>query len=106
MTGILVPIETALPNVTFFAKQSTSFSIPWITVTCTLNGILTSLIIARILYVSHKAKSTSSYTGVIAILVESAIPFSLVGIAFAICVGRNFTPSVTLAAVYGILGVM
>jgi len=102
--GVVSLVETALPNATFFAKQSTNFAIPWISLTTILNVSLTALISGRILYVAYKVRSSSistSYTSVVAILVESSLPLSVLGVAFAVTLGKNFSPVVALSDIWG-----
>ncbi|KDR83274.1 hypothetical protein GALMADRAFT_877005 [Galerina marginata CBS 339.88] len=99
--GVTVPIEIAISNTTFLSKPSTNFSIPWISLVTIVNTTLTALIIGRIVYVAHKTKSNSDYTGLVSMLIESALPLSLVGIAFAVCVAQSSLPTVPLAMVLG-----
>ncbi|KAF8880098.1 hypothetical protein CPB84DRAFT_1656811, partial [Gymnopilus junonius] len=103
--GILVPVEIGVSHTSFFAKPSTNFSIAWISLTCTLTTTMTGLIIGRILYVAYETRLATDYTGVISMLVESAAPLSVAGIAFAVCVAKGSLGFVPLADVWGALAV-
>lgn len=103
--GLFFIVGTAIPNATFFLEQTTNFSVPWISLGTSLNVILTGLIVGRIFYASRQVHS-SNYTGVVAILVESAIPLSLSGIAFVITMRANVIESFPLATLNGSLNVL
>ncbi|KZT23592.1 hypothetical protein NEOLEDRAFT_1069387 [Neolentinus lepideus HHB14362 ss-1] len=108
VTAVLSVVESALPGSSFFQSQATSFGIPWIALTCAYNVMMTALIVTRILRVQHQVKSSAlsserarMYTGIVAILVESALPFTILGIAFAVILGKNLPTEVALAAIWG-----
>lgn len=103
-------IQSAVPNANFFQKSTTNFSVPWISLSSGLNIIVTALIAGRILYVRYKygrvlsqasGHSTFSYTGVVAILVESALPLSIVGIIFSIFLSKGLSSAIFLAVTDG-----
>lgn len=66
---------------------------------------MTGLIIGRIRYIAHQTRLGTDYTGIISILVESAAPLSLSGIAFAVCVAKGPLGFVPLANVWAALAV-
>jgi len=103
--GLLFIVSTAIPNATFFVEQPTSFSVPWISLGTSLNVILTALIVGRLVYASRQAHS-SNYTGVVAILVESAIPLSASGIAFVAAMHAGVIESFPLATLNGSLNIL
>lgn len=100
-------IESALPLSSVFAKQSVSFAIPWISLTCGLNAMITILIAGRIIYLSRAIsgvlprENSRIYTNIVAILIESALPFTLLGIIFAITLGKNIQESVAFSDIWG-----
>ncbi|PPR00916.1 hypothetical protein CVT26_015526 [Gymnopilus dilepis] len=106
VTGFFFIVETAHPEAPFYLAQSTNFSVPWISIASGLNTLLTALIVGRILYVSRQNNTLSYYTGVIAILVESAIPLALSGIAFVICMALNLIENLALASIMGALNIL
>ncbi|ESK90420.1 hypothetical protein Moror_13668 [Moniliophthora roreri MCA 2997] len=96
--SIVSLIQSALPGSSWFGQSSVDFAVPWIALTCSLNIIITILITVRLLIARRqinkvlKSKELSQvYTGVIAILVESALPFSVLGIILAALLGAGNT---------------
>lgn len=100
-------VQSALPNSSFFTKQSVKFAVPWLVLTCGLNALLTGLITGRILTLARRAKGilpremTDLYSGMVAILIESALPFTILGIIFAILLGRGLPEDIALAVIWG-----
>jgi len=108
--GIVALVQSAAPGSSIFAQQSVNFVIPWVSLTTGLNVILTGLITLRLLSARHyliKADLTEArelskvYTSVVAILVESALPFSILGIIFAVLLGKQVTIYVVLSVFWG-----
>ncbi|ESK83249.1 hypothetical protein Moror_15078 [Moniliophthora roreri MCA 2997] len=96
--AIVSCVRSALPGSSFFASDTINFAIPWIALTCGLNAILTGLITARLLIARRRLKTvlgsneySTVYTSAISIIVESALPFGILGITFAILLGRGNT---------------
>jgi len=94
--GIFFVVGTALPDAALFLGGAGSFAVPWISVATALTTILTGLLVGRILYVSRQLNFSSDYTGVIAIIVESAIPLALGNLAFVI---SNAVPGGSVVAI-------
>ncbi|KDR66736.1 hypothetical protein GALMADRAFT_216826 [Galerina marginata CBS 339.88] len=92
--GIFFIVATAVPDAAFFS--ATNFAVPWISIATTLMIILTGLLVGRILYVSRQMNFSSDYTGVVAIIVESAIPLAVGNLAFVIA---NATPGGAIVAI-------
>lgn len=103
--GIFVPVEIAMADIPFFSKSPANFSIPWISLTCGLNTTLTGLIIGRILYIAHETRLGTNYTGIIAMLIESAAPLSISGIAFAVCAAKSTPGFVPVSNIWATLAV-
>jgi hypothetical protein len=105
--SLLTTLQSALLNDTFLAN-STNFYIPWISLTSGLNFIVTGLIVFRILSISHQSRGKIAteahqvYTSAAAILIESALPFSILGIVFAVESAKNEPPQEALAFIWGI----
>ncbi|THV02666.1 hypothetical protein K435DRAFT_852690 [Dendrothele bispora CBS 962.96] len=93
----------------FLAKQTVSFAVPWIALTSAFNILVTALIAGRLLWARNQMRvvlgneQTSVYTGVVAILVESALPFSIVGIIFAALLGKDNPVELVFTSVWGTL---
>ncbi|KZT23819.1 hypothetical protein NEOLEDRAFT_517483 [Neolentinus lepideus HHB14362 ss-1] len=93
--GIIATVESALPGSNFFQEHTTNFAIPWVSLSCALNAIVTILIASRILSARREirailpSQAADQYTGIVALLVESAFPFTAFGIFFAVTLGQN-----------------
>ncbi|KAJ7770896.1 hypothetical protein DFH07DRAFT_1057952 [Mycena maculata] len=93
--AILLIYESAIPGASFFAGDSVSFGVPYFWLTISLNIITTSLICGRLLSVRNRVRSIlgeqycQTYTGVVACLLESALPFTVLGIVYVISYARN-----------------
>jgi hypothetical protein len=104
--SLMALTESALPNSSFFEKATTDYTIPWLALTCGLNAIVTILISGRIIYYArlpsaNETTTRSSQTSVIAILVESALPFTILGILCAVYFGKQEAPELAFAVVWG-----
>ncbi|KAK7019678.1 hypothetical protein VNI00_018023, partial [Paramarasmius palmivorus] len=108
--AIIALIQSAMPGGSIFAQESVNFLIPWISLTSSLNVLLTALIAYRLLSARRhllatnitEAKELSAvYTGVVAILVESALPFSVLGILFAVLLGVQNTAYTMVSVLWG-----
>ncbi|KAJ7823562.1 hypothetical protein B0H14DRAFT_3469914 [Mycena olivaceomarginata] len=73
--AILLIYESAIPGASFFAGDSVSFGVPYFWMTISLNIITTSLICGRLLALQ--------------VLLESALPFTILGIVYVISYARN-----------------
>ena len=109
MLSLISLVQSALPNASLFQASTSNFSVPWIALTSALNLIVTGLIAGRILYMGHKygqvlsqSKSHSSpYTSVVAIIVESALPLSIVGIVFSAVLKQEAPVEIFFAITFG-----
>ena len=106
--SLIALTESALPNSSFFVKTTTDFTVPWLALTCGLNAIVTILISGRIIYYARLASTTglssgrsSSHTSVVAVMVESALPFTILGILCAVYFGKQQAPELAFAVVWG-----
>ncbi|KAJ8076158.1 hypothetical protein PM082_022143 [Marasmius tenuissimus] len=106
--AIVSCVQSALPGSSFFATNALNFGIPWISLTCALNVILTGLISVKLLWARRRMNRllqsrelTDVYTGVVAILVESALPFSVLGIVFAVLLAKGNFAYAIFSAVWG-----
>ncbi|KAJ7599443.1 hypothetical protein C8J56DRAFT_1094301 [Mycena floridula] len=71
----------------------------WAVLSVSLNIIVTALIAFRLLK-AHRIEAINTYTSIVAILVESALPFSILGIAFAVTFGANIVEGAALVLVW------
>ncbi|KAJ7574915.1 hypothetical protein C8J56DRAFT_1172590 [Mycena floridula] len=89
--------QTAQPNNNFFRGKTVNYTVVWVALSVSLNILVTSAIVFRILRVRNMCKKQLSgntsmlatYTGISAVLIESALPFSIIGIIAAVTYGKN-----------------
>lgn len=104
--AILSVIASAIPGSTFFEGTAVSFGVPWIAISAGFNLMMTSLICYRIIRMRFQLRMfmepevKQMYTGVVAILVESALPLSIVGIIFAVLLGINQPYAVMVSGIW------
>ncbi|KAJ7214241.1 hypothetical protein C8J57DRAFT_1732750 [Mycena rebaudengoi] len=96
--GIMTVVQGAVPGSNFFRGKVVDFGVPWASLSVSLNVTITALISYRILRArsiikklreGEGSKSLNVYVGIAAIFIESALPFSVLGIIFAITYGKN-----------------
>lgn len=99
-------VASAVPNGSFFGGRAINFGIPYYTLSISLNVIMSSLIIGRILYISKKVeaalghKRACMYTSVSATIVESALPYALIGFMFLVPYGLSSETAIGFGQVY------
>ncbi|TFY68130.1 hypothetical protein EVG20_g3679 [Dentipellis fragilis] len=105
--AISTVVEGALPGASIFVGRSIDFGIAWVSLTVGLNVIVTVLISTRLLMMRNVARSVLSpdmakmYTSIMAILVESALPFSVLGIGFVVTYAKSSPTEFAFACVWG-----
>ncbi|KDR71459.1 hypothetical protein GALMADRAFT_281746 [Galerina marginata CBS 339.88] len=105
--GILTVIESALPSSRFFAGRVQAFGVTWVALTVAFNVVVTSLICGRIIvaHMSIKRLGVADHAaerwGIIAILIESALPFSVAGIIHSVLFGISNQWVVLIGDVWG-----
>jgi len=87
--GIFTSIESALPNASIFSGRAQSLGVPYVAITTAYNVLVTSLICGRIFFMHLSIRRLgvsfgAEQWGIIAILIESALPFSIVGVIFTV----------------------
>ncbi|EJD00199.1 uncharacterized protein FOMMEDRAFT_112550 [Fomitiporia mediterranea MF3/22] len=107
--GLITLVESALPGANFFRGNPVNFGVPWVALSVALNIVATTLICTRIMIARrqlNKAQNTNDrmpeYTGAMAILVESSLPVSLLGIVFAVTFGKNLDISLAFTQIWGV----
>jgi len=105
--AIITTIESALPGASIFQGLPTNFSISWLALTVSFNLIVTLTIIGRLLVTYLTVRGSlgpalsRTYIDVSAVLVESALPFSVLGIGFLVCQVLNSDVVFAFAFVWG-----
>ncbi|EIM91774.1 uncharacterized protein STEHIDRAFT_46076 [Stereum hirsutum FP-91666 SS1] len=104
---IITIVESALPGAFLLNGAAANFGVPWVSLSVSLNVILTAMICGRLLMMRRMTLSMMTpemgnmYTGVMSILVESALPFSVVGLGFVVTYAKSSPTSNAFAYVWG-----
>lgn len=108
--AIITVVMSGLPHANFFQGAPVNFGIIWISSTVGFNVIVTVLISSRLIIARKNLRQSQAivdlkfrdeYTGAVAILVESAAPFSLLGIVFVILYAKSLPEEVFFSNVWG-----
>ena len=93
--AIVTLYQSARPGEHFFQGSTVDFGVPWAVLSVSLNVTITTFIVYQLLRVRSQLAgilpddALQTYTGICAILVESALPFSVLGIVFAVTYGMH-----------------
>ncbi|KAF9234862.1 hypothetical protein BU15DRAFT_52017 [Melanogaster broomeanus] len=104
--GIVQLYVDGSPNGDFFVGIAAQVGVAYISIAICLNIVLTSLICGRIIHYGRQfgqylgSASSSTYYGVVAIIVESAIPYTLSGIAFVVAYALNSDLTISFLSIY------
>ena len=83
--------ESGRPNGNYFAGIATEFGTTWNSLTFSFNVIVTTLICGRIIYIGRRCafsdEGRRAYTGAVAIVIESALPFTIGSMTYVITYG-------------------
>ncbi len=102
----MTTVETALPNSSFL--RAANLVVPWVSLSVGLNIIVTSMICFRLLQMRAVVREALTsemsrvYTSIAAILIESAAPFSIIGIGVVITTAQKGPPALVLSYIWGI----
>ncbi|KAI0755632.1 hypothetical protein C8Q74DRAFT_1373406 [Fomes fomentarius] len=102
-TGLLQLVETGRPRGNYFFGVAKKLGIAYTTMVISNELILTALICARIIHIRRWYDTKSgwrSHTGAISIVVESALPCTLFGLAYLITFALATNLSVFFLSVY------
>ncbi|KAL6306350.1 hypothetical protein BKA93DRAFT_729653 [Sparassis latifolia] len=104
--GIAQLYASGVPSGDFFAGVAADLGLAYYATTVGLNVIVTSLICGQILFWARRTRvvlgedAARTYTGVAAILIESALPYTLCGIALLVSYGLNSEISILFLSLY------
>jgi len=93
--AIITVVESALPYSYLPNGNIARVAVPWVSLSVALNVIVTSMICLRLLQMRALARKTLSpemsrmYTSVVAMLIESAAPISILGTGLIIVAAQN-----------------
>ncbi|KAI1784829.1 hypothetical protein LXA43DRAFT_190835 [Ganoderma leucocontextum] len=104
--GVLTCYVSGTPNSDFFTGSAALIALSYSSVVIVLNFTCSTLICIRILYVSKRMQKTlrheasHTYTGIVALIIESMLPYTLFGIAYVVTLGANHPTSIFWLSVY------
>jgi len=104
--AIIQLVVSGTPGGNFFNGKTIDFGTPYYTLTIVLNIVITTLICLRLFYFSRRIKhilgpdGAKTYTGIAAILIESAAPYSLVGLMFLIPYAKQSGTAIAFGQVW------
>ncbi|KAH7912740.1 hypothetical protein BJ138DRAFT_1003780 [Hygrophoropsis aurantiaca] len=110
--AIMMTIESAIPGANIWQGLAANFGIPWVALTVCFNIIATIMIVTRLLLVYFRVRRvlapdlTRTYMGVISIIVESSLPFTILGIAYLALYIQNSPSQTALGFVWGSIVVL
>ncbi|OCH86031.1 hypothetical protein OBBRIDRAFT_738777 [Obba rivulosa] len=105
--GIIELVVSGEPGGDFFVGKAEQLGLAYFSTTIRLNVLVTVLICVRILTYARRVEgtlgpsSTRTYTGAAALIIESALPYTLAGIAYLVSTGLNSGISILMGAFYG-----
>ncbi|THU91641.1 hypothetical protein K435DRAFT_727002 [Dendrothele bispora CBS 962.96] len=105
--AILLIFESAQPGANFFKGHAVDFGVPYVSLTISMNIIVTALICIRLLALRKQVmdllgpEHTKMYTSVVSMMVESALPFTTLGIAYVISYAKHSPTSIAFVQVWG-----
>ncbi|KAI0370703.1 hypothetical protein BV20DRAFT_943459 [Pilatotrama ljubarskyi] len=104
--GILTCYVSGKPNADFFVGEAEQIALAYSTVVIALNVTASTLICVRILFLTRQmrgalgSESVRMYTGAAALIIESALPYTLFGIAYVVSLGLNSPTSILFLSIY------
>ena len=104
--GIMTCYFSGKPNADFFVGTATRVALAYSTVGIAMNVTLSALIVGRILWMSRKMektlghKASKPYTGAVAIVIESMLPYTLFGVAYVATLGASSPTSILFLSIY------
>lgn len=93
--GIILLFQLTQPNANLWSTTAVNFAIPYWSISASLNILVTSMIVLRLLAIRSRTRAALSryhartYTSVAAMLVESAALYSITALLFIITYARN-----------------
>ncbi|KJA26457.1 hypothetical protein HYPSUDRAFT_36170 [Hypholoma sublateritium FD-334 SS-4] len=88
--GALFVLQAAQPQSSIWAHTTLNFSLPYFAILMGLNILLTGLLVTRLLYMRYKitkalgSRHGRTYTSVVSMLLESAVPYGIISIIFLV----------------------
>ncbi|KAL4253857.1 hypothetical protein ABKN59_004223 [Abortiporus biennis] len=106
--AILNLYEGAVPNSSYFAQNAVDFGVPYSSLTVAVNGLVTLSICYRLFTMRRRMQSfglgnheTDVYTGIAAMMIESAAPVTICGIMYSVTYSKHIPLAIAFASIYG-----
>ncbi|KAF8521212.1 hypothetical protein BU17DRAFT_88107 [Hysterangium stoloniferum] len=105
--ALVTLVQSAKPG-DFFTGMVVNFGVPWAVLSVVLNVYVTVVITVRLMAIRRRLKgilskkALSIYTGISAVLVESCLPFSVLGIVFAVTYGKGLPVASAFLFIWGV----
>ena len=112
--GIVELYYSGVPSGDFFVGLALHIGVTYVSISIGLNVIVSCMICARISYLgiamhaihhTERGQEMVKYAGTIPIIVESALPYAMAGIAFAVSYGIGSDISVFFMSIYAMFTV-
>jgi len=109
--AIVFVYQSARPGEYFFKSSAVDLGVAWAILSVSVNVVVTVLVVYQIVQVRKQlrgiipADALSMYTGLSAIIVESALPFSIVGIVYAVTFGKHMAVGPLFLFVWAVFAV-
>jgi hypothetical protein len=106
--AIVTIVESTMPGTRLLKGNSALLSVLWYSFSVGLNVMVTSMICFRILRMRaltrelHSPELSSMYTSIATMLIESAVPFSILGICLIVTVIQDVPPKFAFAYVWSV----
>jgi hypothetical protein len=106
---VVTVVECALPGTSSLHENPAKLALWWFALSAGLNVIVTSMICFRILRMRAVTRNvlspeiSSMFTSAAAILIESMVPFSILGIGLVITLAQDVPPAFAFSYVWSML---
>ncbi|RPD60192.1 hypothetical protein L226DRAFT_571168 [Lentinus tigrinus ALCF2SS1-7] len=93
--SFLTLYQASRPDASLWTHTTVQFSLPYFSISISLNILLTLLLVGRLYYMSARAKRAigrehaATYSSIASMLIESAVPYAIAGLIFIITYARN-----------------
>ncbi|KAF8264498.1 hypothetical protein EI94DRAFT_1772636 [Lactarius quietus] len=104
---IITIVESALPNSFLLNGKPANFGVPWVSLSVSLNVLVTTLICWRLLRMRSLTREllapelSRTYTSIAAMLIESAAPFTVLGIGLVVTEAQGGPLAIAFSYVWG-----
>ncbi|KAK0226228.1 hypothetical protein IW262DRAFT_1360609 [Armillaria fumosa] len=105
--AIITNVISGLPDSSVFKGRAATCGVSWVVLTVSFNVVVTTMICGRIFLLQRSirkwmdAETVKMYTGIIALMVESALPFTVLGVVFIATYVRASPAEWTMAPTWG-----